>query len=72
MLGQSQLAGYEPDVVPEARFIYDLSPVSMLFKQKGRKWYDYLTSVMAIIGGTFTVVGMVESSIHSVASKKRR
>lgn len=72
LLGQSQLAGYEPDVVPEARFIYDLSPVSMLFKQKGRKWYDYLTSVMAIIGGTFTVVGMVESSIHSVASKKRR
>jgi hypothetical protein len=27
---------------------------------------------MAIIGGTFTVVGMMESGIHTVTSKKRR
>ena len=72
MLAQSQLSHYEEDVVPEAKFIYDLSPVAISFREKTRKWYDYLTSVMAIIGGSFTVVGMMESTVYSISSKKRR
>merc|ERR1719232_1273308 len=71
VLPQSQLAEYHYDAVPEAKFIYDLSPVSIDHKQKSRKWYDYLTSIMAIVGGTFTAVGMLESSIYAVTSKKR-
>merc|ERR1719221_104907 len=64
VLPQSQLSEYHYDAVPEAKFIYDLSPVAIYHKQKTRKWYDYLTSIMAIVGGTFTVVGMLESSIY--------
>ena len=56
----------------EAKFTYDLSPIAVSYERNWRKWYDYLTSVMAIIGGTFTVVGMLESSIDTVTSKKRR
>jgi hypothetical protein len=59
-------------VATEAKFTYDLSPIAVSYERQWRKWYDYLTSVMAIIGGTFTVVGMMESGIHSVSSKKRR
>ena len=71
VLQQSQLAYIPEDFVPEAQFQYDLSPIAVTYETKTRKWYDYLTSLMAIIGGTFTVVGMLESSIYIVARKKR-
>jgi hypothetical protein len=72
LIQSSQLAMYRNDVVPEAKFIYDLSPIAVSYKKKGRHWYDYLTSLMAIIGGTFTVVGMMESGIHAAVSQTRR
>merc|ERR1719253_1235033 len=72
ILQSSQLSAFEQNVVPEAKFTYDLSPIAVSYERKWRKWYDYLTSVMAIIGGTFTVVGMLESGIDTVTSKKRR
>jgi len=68
----SQLAMYRNDIVPEAKFIYDLSPISVAYKRGGRHWYDYFTSLMAIIGGTFTMVGMLESGINAAMSRKRR
>eukprot|EP00585_Thalassiosira_rotula_P005281 CAMPEP_0196135362 /NCGR_PEP_ID=MMETSP0910-20130528/4021_1 /TAXON_ID=49265 /ORGANISM="Thalassiosira rotula, Strain GSO102" /LENGTH=528 /DNA_ID=CAMNT_0041395487 /DNA_START=106 /DNA_END=1695 /DNA_ORIENTATION=- len=72
ILQSSQLSLYKNDIVPEAKFTYDLSPIAVSYEKSYRAWYDYFTSVMAIIGGTFTVVGMLESGIHSVSSKKRR
>ena len=72
ILHSSQLSFYNQDVVPEAKFIFDLSPISVSYRKTSRHWYDYITSVMAIVGGTFTVVGMLESSIHAVVSRKKR
>lgn len=72
ILQSSQLSLYKADIVPEAKFTYDLSPIAVSYEKKYRAWYDYLTSLMAIIGGTFTVVGMLESGVHAVSSKKRR
>eukprot|EP00571_Detonula_confervacea_P011476 CAMPEP_0172303988 /NCGR_PEP_ID=MMETSP1058-20130122/5450_1 /TAXON_ID=83371 /ORGANISM="Detonula confervacea, Strain CCMP 353" /LENGTH=496 /DNA_ID=CAMNT_0013015031 /DNA_START=178 /DNA_END=1668 /DNA_ORIENTATION=- len=72
ILQSSQLSLYQADIVPEAKFTYDLSPIAVSYSKKYRAWYDYFTSLMAIIGGTFTVVGMMESGIHSISSKKRR
>ena len=72
ILHNSQLSFYRNDIVPEAKFSYDLSPISVTYRSKSRHWYDYLTSVMAIIGGTFTIVGMLESSVYAVAKKKKR
>lgn len=72
ILQSSQLSLYKTDIVPEAKFTYDLSPIAVSYSKKYRAWYDYFTSVMAIIGGTFTVVGMLESGIHTISSKKRR
>lgn len=71
LLLQSQLSFYNEDYAPEAKFQYDLSPIAVYYSEKSMKWYDYMTSIMAIIGGTFTVVGMMESSIQAVSSKKR-
>jgi hypothetical protein len=65
VLQSSQLTFYKNDQVPEAKFIVDLSPIAVSYRIMSRPWYDYITSLMAIIGGTFTVVGMLESGIRT-------
>lgn len=71
IISSSQLALYRNDQIPEAKFTLDLSPISVSYRQSSRHWYDYLTSVMAIIGGMFTVVGLLESTINSAVNRKR-
>lgn len=73
ILSSSQLSYYRNDIVPEAKFSFDLSPIAVHHRSgKQKHWYDYLTSLMAIIGGTFTVIGMLENSINAAMGKKRR
>jgi hypothetical protein len=72
VMSQSQLAYYKSDVVPEAKFQYDLSPVAVTFRAKQRQWYDFSTSIMAIFGGMFTVIGMIEGTAGTVARKITR
>ena len=72
ILPNSQLSLYRSDQVPEAKFVYDLSPIKVSYRKKQRKWYDYCTSIMAIVGGVFTVVGMIESGIYAAATQARR
>ncbi len=69
ILQSSQLAVYEKEEVPAAKFIIDLSPIAVRYRRESRQWYDYVTSLMAIIGGTFTVVGFVEAAIRRAATK---
>lgn len=69
MLANSQLSYYDARVTPEAKFAYDLSPIAVKYLVKTRKWYDYLTSIFAIIGGVFTVVGMIEGFLGRIVSK---
>ena len=64
VLQSTQLAEYKPEEVPEAKFIIDLSPIAVRYRRESRHWYDYMTSLMAIVGGTFTVVGFVEAGIR--------
>eukprot|EP00536_Pseudo-nitzschia_multiseries_P009550 jgi/Psemu1/319666/estExt_fgenesh1_pm.C_2690009 len=72
IIPSSQLAFYEKDTVPEAKFVYDLSPISVTYRSSSRRWYEYVTSLFAIIGGVFTMVGMIESTIHVTVSKAKR
>ena len=69
MLQSTQLAVYQNDDVPEAKFIIDLSPIAVRYRRESRHWYDYITSLMAIVGGTFTVVGFVEAGIRRAARR---
>jgi hypothetical protein len=70
-LEQSQIVFYDDVNVPEARFSYDLSPMSVVVEKKGRKWYDYLTSLCAIIGGTFTTLGLIDATLYKVLKPKK-
>ena len=62
---------YIDEEVPEARFSYDLSPMAVLIKKKGKKWYEFVTSMCALIGGTFTVVGLLSSFLNLVFKNKK-
>lgn len=44
--------------IPQAKFSYDLSPVEVVVSKGDRRWYDFVTSLLAIIGGAFTVMSM--------------
>ena len=52
--------------VPEAKFSYDLSPMAVAVRTTGKRWYDFVTSICAIVGGTFTTVGLVDAVAHKV------
>jgi len=70
-LEQSQIVYYDEANVPEARFSYDLSPMSVVVEKEGRKWYDYLTSLCAIIGGTFTTLGLIDATLYKIFKPKK-
>ncbi len=71
MVQSSQIMQYKEDEVPEARFSYDLSPMSVHISQKGKKLYEFVTSICAIIGGTFTVVGLVKGFLDIFIKEKK-
>lgn len=56
---------YDEEEVPEARFAYNISPMSVLVRTEKRPWYDFVTKVLAIVGGTFSVVS--QSVSHSAS-----
>ncbi|KAJ1617014.1 hypothetical protein T492DRAFT_917989 [Pavlovales sp. CCMP2436] len=51
------MRGYSPTVV----FSYDFSPLRVLISERRTELASFLTQVCAIIGGVFTVVGIVDS-----------
>ena len=63
---------YDAEDIPEARFTYDLSPMAVVISKKSKKWYEFITSMCALIGGTFTVVGLISSFLNVIlkAGKK--
>lgn len=53
--------------IPEAKFSFDLSPTAVVIIQGGKRWYEFVTSICAIIGGIFTVISLFDGAIYSVA-----
>lgn len=71
LVQSSQVMKYADDVVPEARFSYDLSPMSVTVTKKSKKFYEFVTSICAVIGGTFTVVGLISGFLSVVFKPKK-
>nr|AWW16504.1 endoplasmic reticulum-Golgi intermediate compartment protein 3-like protein [Ipomoea pes-caprae] len=49
---------------PGVFFFYDLSPIKVTFTEEHVPFLHFLTSVSAIIGGIFTVAGLVDSFVY--------
>eukprot|EP00568_Trieres_chinensis_P017374 CAMPEP_0183330326 /NCGR_PEP_ID=MMETSP0160_2-20130417/85244_1 /TAXON_ID=2839 ORGANISM="Odontella Sinensis, Strain Grunow 1884" /NCGR_SAMPLE_ID=MMETSP0160_2 /ASSEMBLY_ACC=CAM_ASM_000250 /LENGTH=421 /DNA_ID=CAMNT_0025498531 /DNA_START=289 /DNA_END=1554 /DNA_ORIENTATION=- len=71
ILGQSQVVFYDAVNVPEARFSYDLSPMTVTLTSEGRRWYDYLTSLCAIVGGAYTTLGLIDAVLFKMLKPKK-
>jgi len=53
--------------------MYELSPIRVKFKETGKSFAHFLTGVCAIIGGVFTVAGIIDSFIyHGVKTLKAK
>jgi thiol-disulfide isomerase/thioredoxin len=57
-----------------AKFTYDLSPMTVSYSQQSMPFYHLITSLCAILGGIFTVLGLLDSALFrgykSVVVKK--
>lgn len=56
----------DKSAAPQARFTYDFSPMSVVVKAKSKRWYEFLTSLFAILGGTYTVVELCSGAVDTV------
>jgi len=71
MLKSSQVMNYNVDEVPEARFSFDLSPMAVVISKKTMKLYEFVTHIFALVGGTFTVVGLFSGALGTLFKPKR-
>ncbi|KAK7257327.1 hypothetical protein RIF29_31213 [Crotalaria pallida] len=51
--------------IPVAKFHIELSPMQVLITENQKSFSHFITSVCAIIGGVFTVAGILDSILHS-------
>jgi len=62
----------ERRVIPQAKFSFDLAPVEVVITKGERRWYDFVTSLFAIIGGTYSSIalahGVVKLSLSPLLS----
>ncbi|XP_074643996.1 endoplasmic reticulum-Golgi intermediate compartment protein 1-like [Tubulanus polymorphus] len=59
--------GHGHGVMPAIWFRYELTPISVKYIERRKPIYGFITTLFAIIGGTFTVVGIIDSCIFSAA-----
>lgn len=50
--------------VPGVFFFFDLLPMKVNFKEERRSFLTFLTSVCAIVGGVFTVSGILDALLY--------
>jgi len=51
--------------LPGVFIMYDLSPIMVKFTERTKSFASFLTGVCAIIGGVFTVAGIIDSLIYN-------
>jgi hypothetical protein len=47
--------------VPTVRVNYDILPIVVQFSEKKQAFYHFITQLCAIVGGVFTVAGIIAS-----------
>jgi thiol-disulfide isomerase/thioredoxin len=49
-----------------AKFTYRMSPIQIVVTEAPKPLYHFLTAVCAVIGGIFTVAGILDGAVHQV------
>ncbi len=71
MVQSAQIMQYGEEDIPEARFSYDISPMSVTVSTLNKQWYEFITSVCALVGGTFTIVGLMSGFLSTIFKSKK-
>lgn len=50
--------------LPGVFFFYDLSPIKVTVREERASFLHFLTNICAIIGGIFTVSGIIDSFVY--------
>lgn len=58
--------------LPGVFFMYDLSPLVVKFKETRQSFGHYLTSLCVIIGGIFTVAGLIENLLYKSLVQRKK
>ncbi|XP_031261995.1 protein disulfide-isomerase 5-3-like [Pistacia vera] len=51
--------------IPVAKFHFELSPMQVLITENHKSFSHFITNVCAIIGGVFTVAGILDAILHN-------
>lgn len=51
--------------IPVVKFHFELSPMQVLITENSKSFSHFITNVCAIIGGIFTVAGILDSILHN-------
>ncbi|XP_008102896.1 endoplasmic reticulum-Golgi intermediate compartment protein 1 isoform X4 [Anolis carolinensis] len=54
-------------ITPAIWFRYDLTPITLKYIERRQPLYRFITTICAIIGGTFTVAGIFDSCIFTAS-----
>uniref|UniRef100_A0A9J2NZB9 Endoplasmic reticulum vesicle transporter C-terminal domain-containing protein n=1 Tax=Ascaris lumbricoides TaxID=6252 RepID=A0A9J2NZB9_ASCLU len=54
-------------IIPAVWFKYELQPITVKYTERRQPLYAFITSVCAVVGGTFTVAGIIDSSLFSLS-----
>jgi len=58
-LPNKRLSKVPVDVVPQAQFHYDFEPFSIWVQKDDKRWYDFFTSLLALLGGCFVMMRLM-------------
>lgn len=68
-----RFASYYTHTYTGVFFMYDMSPMMVQLTEHRRSFTHFLTGVCAIVGGVFTVAGMLDGMLyHSTKALKKK
>ncbi len=59
-------------LMPGVYFVYEFSPLRSVIRETHLPLFELCTSLCAILGGVFTVMGMVDSVLYSMSKEVER
>jgi len=68
---QHRLSRVGQSVVPQAQFHFDIEPFAIFISKDEKKWYDFTTSMLAMLGGIFAMMRLMSTFSLGMASVLR-
>ena len=62
----------DTDLVPNAVFHYDISPVMVVMREETQSFSSFVTKICAVIGGIYTAVGLLDNVLYHTGEKLKK